>query len=852
MIKILYRLKGNVHQKLTSLLSVKGIVYMILSLFIVCSFYRHIENAFGYKTGRPLASSSIQLENGVEYRQKLKKYEGVLQKIHIMFGTNARINTGALCVVLQDDTETIQTWRIDVSELKDAAFHEFKLNKKLCLSAEKTYYLGLTETYAGDNSVAVYTSAYGEFVKADDTVLRDNSICYLLTLEDARQKKIYQVLYTLCVVLLMVCGVAFIDFNRFNIGKSILICVTILVLFRIIDFDLLQNFATRKRVLTYQISDNYKTIGAESSANYVLSVDNGSFDSLEIFPEQDYRKRVQKRKIHVKICNIESGHIFFDEDLEEDSVVGDGDAGRVAFLFKLKETALRGHYLITLSNRSRKSMRISVLADGSINTCAERITFIAHKMAIGVLAILAILVLVAISKIKADADISKIYLTVVIPLSIAYCSLFAPWAIPDAQAHFMATYRLSNIVMGYGDKLEWYGREEDVNFYEHVWAGRNLNPEIGGYSALIDNLNVECRKSDMVPFSMPMEHMEYYSIVGYLPQVIGLSLGRALNLGTVLSIYLARLAVLIFYILLTYHAVRKTPLGKGIIAMTASLPMCLMMSSAISYDTMVIIACLNFVTSILCLYADRRSKMALIEAMFWTFVVGAVKGGGYLILLPLVLLLLCKEEKIRSVLQMTGIIAMGAASAVIFDVILPAGMELFQFGTEGTGKMAISFAFQNPIGFFNMSVKTYMKYMDSLLFAGTGTHLAWLEFVVPYIIVILMLTMGGIYAIFEQDSIFLKRKDKYIMIATAALMFLTTPAMLLSWTPVGSQTIEGLQGRYYLPLLPCIFFVLTKFSLHVPLKNAVDGAVIRRKAMIWYVTASCVAAYFLIRLYLTR
>ena len=60
----------------------------------------------------------------------------------------------------------------------------------------------------------------------------------------------------------------------------------------------------------------------------------------------------------------------------------------------------------------------------------------------------------------------------------------------------------------------------------------------------------------------------------------------------------------------------------------------------------------------------------------------------------------------------------------------------------------------------------------------------------------------GIFSIYEIDQLEFKYKDKWIFAFIIFIELYFTPVMLLSWTPIGSIRIEGLQERYYLPILP--------------------------------------------------
>lgn len=74
------------------------------------------------------------------------------------------------------------------------------------------------------------------------------------------------------------------------------------------------------------------------------------------------------------------------------------------------------------------------------------------------------------------------------------------------------------------------------------------------------------------------------SLHAYLPQALGITLGRLLSLGQVLTIYLGRLCNLAFFVLCGWLAVRLAPFGKMAFFGAALLPMTLELVSSLSYD----------------------------------------------------------------------------------------------------------------------------------------------------------------------------------------------------------------------------------------------------------------------------
>ena len=277
-----------------------------------------------------------------------------------------------------------------------------------------------------------------------------------------------------------------------------------------------------------------------------------------------------------------------------------------------------------------------------------------------------------------------------------------------------------------------------------------------------------------------------------------------------------------------------------------------MLSSAISYDGVVIIASLAFTAAVLRLYKEPNSILYLVESAIWAFVIGGVKGGGYLVLLLLMILFINRNWK-RSIKLVIIVCLAGILSVILFDLILPDN-RLFQFGEEGKGKLTTSWGLLHPLEYFNMCVRTFLDYADSLTIDMGGTVLAWLESTIKTVLVVGLVILTGVESIFEIDDIRLQKKDRNVFCLTIFIMFYFTPLMLLSWTAINSVRIEGVQGRYFLPVLPLIFMVFTKFRMKNATekvdRHASEAIIIRCQRL--FATLSAVGVFYMMRLYLTR
>ena len=420
-------------------------------------------------------------------------------------------------------------------------------------------------------------------------------------------------------------------------------------------------------------------------------------------------------------------------------------------------------------------------------------------------------------------SVEKLFLLFGIPLVIIYLSLFPIGAVPDARSHFQATYQFSNVLYG---SPQWTARADDVWFFQNCWKYR-FNTAVS-YRVLASNFSISIQNSTMVPWES-VEKMSFYSLVNYLPQLLGLIIARLVGLGTVPTLFLIRFLIGATYILIIYRAIFKIPSGKHILFLTALFPTSLAMATSVSYDAMLIIASFAFIASVL--------SESWIEIIIWSFLLGSIKGGGMLLLIPLIILLKDKWKIISAFVS-------GIVSLVLFDVVLP-NIGLFQFGMAGNGNYTALYALQAPFNYLRMMFRTYIQSMDHLAAEIGGTYLSWGLYAVPFIIVIALFVLGWIMATHEKDQKEVMNR-KWVWFIPIILSVILTPIMLLSWTPIGNDTINGLQGRYYFPMLIPILFLLGKQSLY-----AGENKTVLKKSYQWTGAVSAIAVLFIARMFFT-
>ena len=643
---------------------------------------------------------------------------------------------------------------------------------------------------------------------------------------------------------------ALLAFNKnVNIIQKLVIVLLVTVIANVVIIDLFEKINSEVRIVSFKNDGRTAELQPGETKKYELINRQCAFDVLEIFLEGE-----SKNRIHVSLIESYSGKLIAETEVSENNLITDSKNGKTAISLRPSHRVETGSYEITVENRSESPISLCTY-DDTLNVVAIKYTKLGYYIAFVLILVLLSYVGMLICFIgRKSISIERFFLISAISLGICHFILFTPWNIPDTDRHYLATYRLSNIVLGIPKEQQWYGRSEDDSFYSNIW-GLDKNPDMLGYTDLAYNFDPLCKDKTIEPLSCNDPGMEYYSILSYWPQTLGLALGRIAGFSAIACSYMARLMIFAFYVWGCLNAIRMTPVGKSVFAMVSLFPMSLMNSSAISYDPLVLITTLNFSACIFALYKSPTSKKLLHQTMIWCFMVGATKGGGYLILLPLVFVLIDRANKKNSLINCAGIMTSGLFSVLLFDKILQIGKTLFQLGSEGDGKMAAMFALEHPVKYLQMCLITYLGKANTLLFDMIGSNLAWLEYAIPPFILAGLAVIAILYAIFDEDEITLNKKFKYTFAFIVLLIVMTTPAMLLSWTDKGSTTIAGLQGRYYLPALPIALLLITKFSLHITdlvITDTEKICLIKNRFLYAFAVLSCLAVYYMMRLYLRR
>ena len=822
------------------------ILIALFSVFCICAVL-FSGRAFEYKTQMNAAYELYQLDPYETLSQQIEHTGDRIDGVSVGFSTSGRINTGTLNIALCEDGIPVRTAKIEGSYLPDIAYQDFRFNRSYKTSPGHNYSIDVTyESDDPENTVAVLISYSGDSLSSGGSSVNGRTLCYQLMLVNGGLR-----ITAVCILLLLaVAGLVFYikteDINKISIPKAVLVTVVSVLALEIVSADLLGKTELNISMPVRAGSDAIEAIEPGTSLEVPLEVSYSPVNRLGfVFIDGD--------RDNIDIRLADTSNVYADRHIEADDFVQYSSSGLTYISIAAGNCGISefptGNYTVKVTNTSPdKNLFLLTVQydDGTSGICnvQTEFTWMTRIIALVIVMVLAVyLYLIFRFSEKNPIKTENLFLMSVLPLGAIYFVLFQPWSAPDTMAHFQAIYRISNTLLGHNANNGWMIGTSDNAFYENVFRMASSYPDSGSIAGLFNNLGTGS-SNEMIIFKDPMDQMEYYTIISYLPMVIGFVLARLLNLGAAAMLSIGRLLMFAVYVVVCYRSVKITPV--------CLLPMSLMMSSSLSYDAMVIVTTVAFTASILRL-RERSDLKCIIEACIWSFFIGGVKGGGYLYLIVLLVILWNRNEKETSVKKILAVAVSGIMAAVIFNMLVPK-IKLYQFGTEGDAKLTTMWGITHPVEYINMCAAAFIDYADNLIINIGGTVLAWDEFTIQNAVVAVLMVTAVVASVFEKDDTELNKTDKISFILVILISFCCTPLMLLSWTDAGSVRVEGLQGRYFLPVLPLIMMVLSKFSLH---KAAGDqdsdncrAVVIKCQRLFACVSVLCV--YYMLRLYLTR
>lgn len=410
--------------------------------------------------------------------------------------------------------------------------------------------------------------------------------------------------------------------------------------------------------------------------------------------------------------------------------------------------------------------------------------------------------------------------------------LTPPFQVPDEPAHYFKSLQIAhgdffpdssnNMVGGYFPKNALNLPLALVEMFEKNQTRVN-------FQDLGETLKIRMDKSSRAFVLFPNTARIFP--VPYLPQAFGIIIGKQFFESPLLWFYFARLFNLIFWITIILFAVKLMPLHKWTMIILALLPMNINLAASLSADAFTIAISFLFIAILLRLaFSEEYIRWKSVIWMLLVLMLVALSKNVYIILG--LLFFVIPKAKFRErgfyfttllLTAIVGIIGFATGSiytAKVYDLVEP-GVSFFHHFAESNSPVdhhkQIDFIFADPVEYVIILISSMHQQWLGLVFSGIGV-LGWINIFLPFWYYIFMVIMVLFMALFEgSKNVVINLQNKFtILLVIAMTIVLIYTISYLTWTPVGQNTIDGMQGRYFLPVVPLIFLLFYNRLLKIP------------------------------------
>lgn len=420
----------------------------------------------------------------------------------------------------------------------------------------------------------------------------------------------------------------------------------------------------------------------------------------------------------------------------------------------------------------------------------------------------------------------KLFAVLAVTFGVYFAFVNPPVQECDGLSHL---YRAMDV--SYGNVLSPFVTLNHESGVGYIPENLNMSilHELGGNSgaagSYVEKLQQETFSDEVVKMELH-DNIPFYA---YLPQALGLWLGRTLGLSIYTCIVLSRLFNLLTYTVIVYWAIKRMPFFKNLFAMIAVMPLSVYQAASGSQDGVLHALCFLFIA--LCFYYAFDDS---IKQLTWrhTLVLGFLLLGIFVIkyvyvcLGLLVFMIPMKRFGDKKSYWKAFVIALLPLAVIggYHILTVSSGIQGMQAVSAAEDMTQTQYLLAHPMYLPKVLVKTMLTmgyfYLQSLNILGSlNCGLPLLFTLGPcFLVAVALLDMD----VPESGKIFTVRNRILILAAAVITMLMIFIGLYIGdgvANPVGAGIVSGVQGRYFIVLLILPFIALKSNRIQQKIEN---------------------------------
>ena len=382
--------------------------------------------------------------------------------------------------------------------------------------------------------------------------------------------------------------------------------------------------------------------------------------------------------------------------------------------------------------------------------------------------------------------------------------IYPPLENPDEPSHFFSAYNLSQNTIN-ADKTAEISVPKDIECLNYS-SIQNLDrvTNFNKVKSCLENTN---NKKTNIMFGVSNKIGR--TALGHIPSSIGIKIGDIFTNSSLLIFYTGKLFNFLIGFLIVYYAIKITPKYKILLLLISLNPMFIQQMTSLSYDSLINAVAILFIAYIINKF-NTKEKITITNT-FIPIIFIVIMWTLKIVYLPLaILLLFIPTEKFKNkkeqILYYLLIIIMSFLGYYLLEKVL------FTYNdTSANADIAkqLSYIKSNPLKLIPIAINTF--YINGLWYIrGIVGYFSWFRFklsdftVYSWIIIFIII-------IFSQDKFWNtnKKYQKHIFFLTILISIAGIfGSMYLCWSKYKLNYVDGVQGRYFIPLLPALGILL--------------------------------------------
>lgn len=394
-------------------------------------------------------------------------------------------------------------------------------------------------------------------------------------------------------------------------------------------------------------------------------------------------------------------------------------------------------------------------------------------------------------------------------VSLCFVFLLPPFFAPDERTHFMKV-----VDMSYG-----HIRAVKVSSYQvGAYLPEKYQLTANRYDSYISQPSVKpplhIVKEDLThpltgstPIFTPFENTAVYPPLAYVPQTIAVFIARIAGASVLIQLYMARIASMIFWLIIVFFAIRMLPFGKWAAVALSTIPVAYLLAGSESNDAITFGLCLLFVATVIRIFTMPKLEN---QRLLWFCLLLALGLGlckqpySLLTLIVFIIPMRFFSSRRKYLLYCIGCIVGSLFISGLWTIFVR--KTYIPTDPSANTSLQLHYILSNPIrAFWIFTDSMFFNTMGDFVFSDFAGLMHWVGIRIPESIklinnVLIILLLLFVSPFEKVNKLKTWMRNSMLLLALAG-SYAVTFLIYVSFEAVHAHQLTGLNSRYFIPFI---------------------------------------------------